>query len=128
MNRAIVFFAFLLTCFLFLCIAAPLLALHFFVCLLISARSEYGLNVFIAWDQLLNVLAAPFLNVIFKNPTYKFGYPDETISSVIGKNLRFYGKCADKSLVIVDRVLSKIDPTSKAHSIDAIEDDEGGKV
>jgi len=125
MKRAIAFFSFILACFLFLCIAAPLLALHLFVCLLISARSEYGLNVFIAWDQLLNVLAAPLLNTLFKKPAYSFGYPDETISSVIGKNLRFYGKCADKSLVIVDRVLSKIDPTSKAHSMDSIEDDEG---
>ena len=125
MKRAIAFFSMIALCFISLAIAAPLLALHLTICLLISTKNDYGLNVFIAWDQLLNVLAAPALRVIFKNPVYQFGYPDETISSVIGKNLKFYGKCADESLVIVDRVLSKIDPTSRNHSIDSIEEDEG---
>jgi len=125
MKRAIAFFSLIALCFVSLAIAAPLLALHLTICLLISTKSDYGMNVFIAWDQLLNVLAAPALRAIFRNPVYRFGYPDETISSVIGKNLKFYGKRADEGLVIVDRILSKIDPTSKAHSMDSIEDDEG---
>lgn len=86
---------------------------------------RYFLNVFIVFDQALNAIFGPIFNVIFKNPLYKFGYPDETISSVLGKNILLYPNGTDKSIFIVNGWLSKLDPNSKNHSVDSIEFDEG---
>ena len=67
-------------------------------------------------DRFANVNAAELFNDIFiKKGGYKFGHPDETISSVIGKNQR------DKTLTrfgrSLRRILDKIEPN---HCLDSI--------
>lgn len=77
-------------------------------------------SVFISLDQLLNVILAPLFNKYLK-PSILFGAPDETLSSVVGKNIRE----GDSSFKGIDKVLTALDPHSNSHSVDAIEDDEG---
>lgn len=68
-------------------------------------------------DQLGNVVCATLFNlVLIKTGTSKFGDPDETISSVIGKaklsnRLTFVGNALDFFLNLID----------KNHSIKSIE-------
>lgn len=73
---------------------------------------KYLLNILISIDQFGNVLAG--------------GDPDETISSRLGKIKRKHSGIIPwrrPLSKIVDWGLNKIDPN---HSIDAIEEDEGG--
>lgn len=84
----------------------------------------YFRGVFIVFDQFANALYYPLLNLIFKNPKFKFGNPDETISSVLGKNILYCPEQCDKSIFIVDKFLSKIDPQKGSHSKRSIEEDE----
>ena len=133
MCRAILFILLILFSFLLALISAPLLAFHLIFCTYHSIRTKskynhYGLKVFIGWDQLLNVLLAPCLNRIFNNPVFKFGYPDETISSVLGKNISRSPANTDKSMYIVNTWLTKLDPNSDNHAVDSIEEDEGNKI
>ena len=70
-------------------------------------------------DRFANVNAAELFNDIFiKKGGYKFGHPDETISSVIGKNQQ------NKTLTRVGRtlryILDKIEPN---HCLDSINKD-----
>lgn len=85
---------------------------------------KYLGDVFLGFDQLFNVVFQKPLMMIFDNPEYKFGKVDETISSVLGKNIKYYPETTHKSVYIVDKWLSKIDKTTKTNSIDAIEEDE----
>jgi len=73
-------------------------------------------DLLIAIDQFANVLLKWPLNRIFG--IEGFGYPDETMSSVLGKH---YGEC--KLCRSVCRVLSKI--LGDRHCRRAIEADEG---
>lgn len=129
MKRALCFAILILLFFLTLCATAPILAVHLIACLIASCTdtkwTNYGLQVFIAWDQLLNVLLAPVLRYIFKYPVFDFGYADETISSVIGKNILRAPEFTDESVFIVNKWLTLLDPKSKNHGVDSIEDDEG---
>lgn len=83
---------------------------------------QYFKALAISIDQLGNVALQALLNdTLITNSGYKFGNPDETISSVIGKN-----KLAGTLSPIghkLDRVLDKFD-NSKNHSINSIETDE----
>lgn len=67
-------------------------------------------------DRFANVNAAELFNDIFiKKGGYKFGHPDETISSVIGKNQR------DKTLTRAGRFLRRIlDKIEYNHCLDSI--------
>jgi hypothetical protein len=125
MLRAIAFFLFLGLILLFSIVTSPVITLHFIssISACFASNSKKGERVFIAYDQLVNATFGGFLNWLFKRPMYKFGWPDETISSVLGKNIRIGG--CDSSILIVDRWLSYIDPTSDHHCIDNVEDDEG---
>ena len=79
---------------------------------------------FYAWalsiDQLGNVVCKELFNDALITPSgIEFGNPDETISSVLGKNklnnsLTWLGKS-------LDWILNKLDPN---HSINSIEEDE----
>lgn len=78
---------------------------------------DYFFKLALAIDQLGNVAMSKLFNdtLIFKEG-YKFGFEDETISSVLGKNQKAnLLKPLGKFLVFL---LDKID---KNHSIDAIE-------
>lgn len=52
-------------------------------------------NFWIAIDQLLNVLAGPWLNWWYFGGQGPWGHPDETISSVLGKY--YYAGILDRS-------------------------------
>ena len=135
MARAIGFVFLVVFLFLFLLVAAPLPAFHLLICTILAVTRKrgshgqrYGIEVFTAYDQLMNVLFAPVLRWLFRYPCYDFGYADETISSVIGKNILKAPQFSDKSLFIVNGWLTKIDPYSKNHSVDSIEYDEGDQI
>ena len=54
--------------------------------ILTHRHSQYHLNIGISYDQLGNAVGAPLFNVILrKSGGDRFGNPDETISSVLGK-------------------------------------------
>ena len=73
-------------------------------------------NILISIDQFANVLFSPVLNLL-PNLKAKFGYPDETLSSVFGKNREV---C--KSCYWICRALHLLDPK---HCEKSIEEDEG---
>ena len=80
---------------------------------------DYYMDLAISLDQFGNVLMQGLFNVILiKSNTNKFGNPDETISSVLGKNklnnsLTFLGR-------FLDNILNRLDEN---HSINSIEND-----
>ncbi len=83
----------------------------------VSGLGDYFLEIAISIDQLGNVVMQHLLNLLWvKKNGYKFGNRDETISSVIGKNLK------NKSLTsfgkIISNILDKIDPNHSLNSID----------
>lgn len=81
---------------------------------------DYLFNCALATDQHANVFLAKLFNdIMIKQGGHKFGNPDETISSVLGKNklmgkLSCFGKCLDYILHLLDN----------NHSIKSIEEDE----
>ena len=81
---------------------------------------DYLFNCAYATDQHANVFLAKLFNdIMIKQGGHKFGNPDETISSVLGKNklmgkLSWFGKCLDYILHLLD----------ENHSIKSIEHDE----
>ena len=74
-------------------------------------------NILISIDQFFNVLLSPIFN-FFLRPEHKFGYPDETLSSVFGKNNS--GNC--KTCYYICMCLHFLD---KEHCKNSIEHDEG---
>lgn len=79
-------------------------------------------NVLIGIDQLANAAAGPVLNFTLRPQAARFGDPDETLSSVFGKNVQT-GECRGCRLAC--RVLNWIDP---GHCHTSIEKDEGGNA
>ena len=83
----------------------------------VSGIGEYFLEIAISIDQLGNVMMQHFLNLIWiRSNGYKFGNRDETISSVIGKNLKSdtltgFGK-------FFNNILNSLDPNHSLNSID----------
>lgn len=78
-------------------------------------------NILLSLDQLANVLFAPLLNATLRPAAARFGDPDETLSSVLGKNIQS-GECVCCRLVC--RVLNWIEP---GHCQTSIESDEGAR-
>lgn len=83
--------------------------------------ADYLLEVAQSIDQFGNVVCADLFDItlIKKGSIHKFGNPDETISSVLGKN-KVSGTLS-RTGKVVDWILDKIDPN---HSIKSIEEDE----
>ena len=75
----------------------------------------YIRNILVSIDQLANTVLGPVLNFI--TGLDSFGYPDETLSSVFGKNRH---KC--KLCHLLCLVLDRLD---KRHCANSIEMDEG---
>ncbi len=82
---------------------------------------KYFFKIAVSLDQLGNVICCEVLNawMLKDNAIDFFGNPDETVSSVLGKNklnqsLSGFG-------IIIDKILNKLDDN---HSIKAIEEDE----
>jgi hypothetical protein len=84
--------------------------------------SRYLWNILVLIDQAVNVVLGPLLNLLLQPKAARFGDPDETLSSVFGKNVQA-GKCIGCRLVC--RVLNRIDP---GHCETSIEGDEGAKA
>lgn len=76
---------------------------------------QYVWNLLIAFDQLANALIGPALNRLLR--TEAFGFPDETISSAMGKVQDRCSMCA-----WLCRLLHRFDPD---HCNRSIERDEG---
>lgn len=81
--------------------------------------ADYLLEVAQSIDQFGNVVCADLFDVtlIKKISDHKFGNPDETISSVLGKNKR--SKTLSRVGKVLDWILNLID---KNHSIKSIEE------
>ena len=82
----------------------------------------YFFRLLIAIDQFLNVLCVPLFNKLFGASSVAFGYPDETISSVLGK-MKQKGEGNALSRFVM-WFLNKID---KNHVEDSVEEDEGSR-
>lgn len=78
-------------------------------------------NNMICVDQGWQVLFAPLLNLGVRTQ-HKFGWADETASSVVGKNLSATGELRWR---IIEWVLSIALSLGRPHSLKAIEHDEG---
>lgn len=83
--------------------------------------TAYLWNILISLDQLGNVALAPLLNALLRPTAARFGSPDETLSSVMGKNIEA-GECVGCRLLC--RLLHVLDP---GHCEKSIERDEGVK-
>jgi hypothetical protein len=81
----------------------------------------WAIRVLVAIDQLINAVFGGVLNYAL-SPTYRFGFPDETLSSVFGKNVRS-GNCRVCGLVCW--ALDKLDP---GHCARNVEPDEGDRI
>ena len=78
---------------------------------------RYFWNILIWGDQGLNTVLAPVLNRYYKpDPMHEFGSPDETISSVIGKN-----RTRNPKFIRADKFLDRFE---KDHTQKSIEWDE----
>ena len=52
-----------------------------------ETRRDYFFRIAVSLDQLGNTICAGLLNFVMTKGEYvKFGYPDETVSGVLGKN------------------------------------------
>lgn len=81
---------------------------------------KYWMDLAIAKDQYGNVLGQYFFNDKFiSKGGYKFGKPDETISSAIGKN-----ENGNTLKPLGRKINSLLNALDKNHSIDSIEADE----
>lgn len=79
---------------------------------------DYLWRVLVSLDQtILNTILGPVWNFLLR-PRYKFGNEDETMSSVLGKNVR-NGSCI--GCYVLCRILHLFDP---GHCKKSIEDDE----
>ena len=76
-------------------------------------------NCLIGIDQFGNALFGPLLNLLLQPSAAYFGDPDETLSSVFGKNVQS-GDCRGCRLVC--RILNWIDP---GHCRESIEEEDG---
>ena len=89
-----------------------------------KALWKWLFNVLIAIDQLANAAFYPLLNWCLNTPPEaRFGSPDETLSSVFGKNIRA-NRC--KACKIICKILDVLDPRPGSHCKQSIEDDEQG--
>lgn len=91
-----------------------------FLVSLFKYHSGYYFKLAIALDQFGNVVMSPLFNsLLINSDKYPFGNPDETISSVLGKNK------VNNSLAYTGRRLDALlNGLDEGHSIKSIEDDE----
>jgi hypothetical protein len=80
---------------------------------------RYIWNLLILLDQGINVIFGPLLNIILRPITARFGDPDETLSSVMGKNVQD-NECVGCKLIC--KILNKI---QAKHCVISIEADRG---
>ncbi len=87
---------------------------------------RYAYNALRVIDQVANVMIAPILNRLLHTPdNARFGDPRETLSSVLGKNMR-NGHC--RTCRGVCKVLTLVFRQQVDHCIDAIDPASGDKA
>jgi hypothetical protein len=82
-------------------------------------KDKYFLNLALSIDQLGNALCRELFNktLIKSNSSHIFGNPDETISSVLGKNKR------DSTLTFTGKILASIlDKIDENHCVNSIDE------
>jgi len=80
---------------------------------------EYLHILAVSIDQTGGVWCKSLFNFIFiKKEGHKFGLPDETISSVLGKNYK------NNNLTLLGKLLNSLLNTKSNHTIESIEEDE----
>lgn len=85
--------------------------------LLFKLSNGYFYKFALAIDQMGNVAMQDLFNDIFiTKKGYKFGYEDETISSVLGKNERLHTLSGFGKILV--RILNFIDPNHALNSIE----------
>ena len=98
------FILFLISVLLLWICVIPAYLYGFIVSILRYEWSKFHSNIVVAIDQLGNTIACYLFNdILIKRSGYKFGFCDETISSVLGKNkklgtLKYLGKWLDNRL------------------------------
>lgn len=80
---------------------------------------NYLTKILYTIDQSANVIFAPVFNAMTRDKSYKFGNPDETISSALGKNIE-RGTCRWCHWICK----YFLHPIDNNHCIDSIEHDE----
>ena len=87
----------------------------------IRMEPRYFWHIAVSLDQLGNVICGPAMNflLITSGSKHKFCKPDETISSVLGKNQR--AKTLNRFGLALVKALDLLDEN---HSLKSIEDDE----
>jgi len=81
---------------------------------------SYLWNIFVSLDQFVNTVFGPLFNLAFNSKERRFGYPDETISSVVGKMQE-----KGEGNILVKWLYSGLDNIQSNHCEDNIEKDEG---
>lgn len=79
---------------------------------------SYFWNVLTTLDQSINVIGSPIFNLLFSGD-HKFGSPDETLSSVMGKNVK------KNNCVLCHMICGVLNMFDKGHCDKSIEKDEG---
>ena len=93
----------------------------YIACLLgMAAKVRYCTRVMISIDQHWQVVLAPILN-IGVTTRHRFGNPDETASSVVGKNLRATN---GRHWILIELLLSIVLEGGRPHAIPSIEHEE----
>ena len=101
-------------------IIAPIGFIYEIIYLISVAIHDYFFRIAISIDQLGNVVCGQLFNaILIKKDQDKFGNPDETISSVLGKNKQV------NNLTIAGKLLSfLLNTIQNSHVEKAIEKDE----
>jgi len=100
-----------------LLLSAILLPIGFIFHLFFRGRKEWLFKICLGIDQLGNVVCGKLFDLtLIKSNGYQFGFEDETISSVIGKN------CEAGTLTIAGKLLNAfLNALWKNHTINSIE-------
>ena len=83
--------------------------------------TRYAMNYMLTLDQTWQVVHSPLLN-LGVSTKHKFGAPDETASSVVGKNLEATN---GRHWILIEFMLSTVLEGGKPHALKSREFDEG---
>ena len=100
----------------------PAITIGTIVSLFNHTANKYFKDIALSLDQLGNVICQHLFNIcLIKKTGYKFGNPDETISSVLGKN--YVNKTLTKVGYLLSLMLHKVDKNHVINSIDNTENE-----
>jgi len=86
-------------------------------------KHSYPIRILIGLDQFANVILGPVLNLIgFRTFDGPWGYPDETISGILGKHKQAGILSSHPIAKIVSWLLDSVAP---GHTVGAVENEDG---